>query len=342
MSHCNKDNCWEEIKLGSVNHQRDEDVGALFDLLEEMFLSLLTLRFRRIYLERIGCISFANLLHNPASKIKELQLGQNRFDAECMMLLRDALITNSSLETIRVFMHPTFATVTAWRIFCTIFAHEMCTIKHLWLGETSIRNDGATILGDALATNKSLISLHISGDNSITSVGWQGLSTCLRNRNSALKKLDIGMCRMDDEGTCAIVSALTNNTALIKLCVACGHDHTPDIHILPRILSDKSSIDSTHSSNHTLCKFDPLYPPFEKDIRRLLKMNRNEDKAKVARQKILQHHFSEGNANIHVFAAMPETNLPFAIAWIGRNKDGRTLMYNFAQAFPSLLDISHT
>ena len=296
MSHCNKDNWLKEIKLESVNHRRDEDVGALFDLIVENFCSLSTLRFRRIYLERIGCISFANLLHNPISKIKDLQLGQNRFDAECMMILRDALITNSSLEAISVYGHPTFATVDAWRIFCTIFAHEMCTIKELYIGATVIFTGGATILGSALAANTSLIYMQIVQDDAITAVGWQGLSTCIDNLYS---------------------------------------------NILPRILSDKTSIDNTHSSNHTLCKITPISQPFEKDIRRLLKMNKNKDKVKVARQKILQQHFSEGNANIPVFATMPETSLPFAIAWIGRNKDGRTLMYNFAQAFPSLLDIGH-
>ena len=246
------------------------------------------------------------------------------------MILRDALITNSSLESITVLGNATFESITGWRAFCSIFAHKMCTIKHLWIQETSIYNEGATILGDALP---------ISQDNSITSVGWQGFSTCLRGRNSALEELYIGMCRMDDEGAGAIISALADNTTLSELTLNNDQDSFPNI--LPRILSDKTCIVKTHSSNHTLCKVAPFYLPLKKDIRRLLKMNRNKDKVEVARQKILQQHFSEGNANIHVFATMPETSLPFAIAWIGRSNDGRTLMYNFAQEFPSLLDISH-
>ena len=246
------------------------------------------------------------------------------------MILRDALITNSSLESITVLGNATFESITGWRAFCSIFAHKMCTIKHLWIQETSIYNEGATILGDALP---------ISQDNSITSVGWQGFSTCLRGQNSALEKLYIGMCRMDDEGSGAIISALANNTTLSELTLNNDQDSFPNI--LSRILSVKTCIDNTHSSNHTLCEVAPFYLPLKKDIRRLLKMNRNMDKVEVARQKILQKHFSEGNANIHVFATMPETSLPFGIAWIGRNNDGRTLMYNFAQAFLSLLDISH-
>jgi hypothetical protein len=71
-------------------------------------------------------------------------------------------------------------------------------------------------------------------------------------------------------------------------------------------------------------------------------MNQNENKAEVARQKILQHHFLEGNANMHAFARFPETSMPFAMEWIGRNRDGRTLMYNFAKEFPTLFDITPT
>ena len=122
------------------------------------------------------------------------QLAHQSWIQNCTrtMILRDALITNSSLESITVLGNATFESITGWRAFCSIFAHKMCTIKHLWIQETSIYNEGATILGDALP---------ISQDNSITSVGWQGFSTCLRGRNSALEKLYIGMCRMDDEGS---------------------------------------------------------------------------------------------------------------------------------------------
>ena len=340
LSHCKKDNCLEEIDLEAVNYRSDKDVGVFFDLIGEQFRSLLTLSFRRTFLKRVGCTSVANLLYNPVSKIEHLQLGNNNLDVECTTILRDALITNESLETITIYGRFTFETITGWQVFCTIFAHEMCTIRQLRFGDTLIGDVGVTTLGDSLATNTSLVSLHIVDDNSITSVGWQGLSQCLRSRNSALEDLTIGiLCSVDEGGAVAIVSALANNTTLNELNL--HNDKESFFNILTQILWDKSSIDSTYTSNHTLRKIIPLYKPFRDDIRRLLKMNRNEDKAEVARQTILHHHFSEGNANIHVFAAMPETSLPFAIAWIGRNKDGRTLMYNFAQAFPSLLNIGH-
>jgi hypothetical protein len=71
-------------------------------------------------------------------------------------------------------------------------------------------------------------------------------------------------------------------------------------------------------------------------------MNKSEeDKAEVARQKILKYHFSGGKKDIQVFARMPENHMPFAIAWIGRNKLGYSVMFDFVSSFPALFDIRH-
>jgi hypothetical protein len=70
-------------------------------------------------------------------------------------------------------------------------------------------------------------------------------------------------------------------------------------------------------------------------------MNANEDKAEVARQKIMKQHFPvvvTEEVNMLVFARMPETVMPFAIEWIGRTDLGLSLMYNVARGLPTLFD----
>ena len=71
-----------------------------------------------------------------------------------------------------------------------------------------------------------------------------------------------------------------------------------------------------------------------------LEMNEFEDKAEVARQKILANHFIGEDIDIHAFQQMPESILPFAIEWIGSDEDGFTLLNTIVRGFPSLLDIN--
>ena len=251
------------------------------------------------------------------------------------------MIASNSLRDLSFTGNVTFETATGWETFCSTFAHPLCSIQRLSFTNTEIGDGGATILGGALANNKSVKGLDFCDDLSVTSVGWQGFSTCLRNPNSSLEVISIGggdIGHIDDEGANAIISALTNNTTLKKLdLLPYGCIDRWFMSFFSRLVWDKSSIDNTYSSNHTLYKID-LWPR-PKGIRQLANMNRNENKVEVARQKILQYHFADGDANIHVFASTPEPSLPFAIEWIGRNSDGRTLMYHFVRAIPTLFGV---
>jgi len=109
----------------------------------------------------------------------------------------------------------------------------------------------------------------------------------------------------------------------------------------------------TYTSNHTLKEIgdyyseeigDKLYP--------YLELNENEDKAEVARQKILQSHFSTDDdmaTNIQEFLDMELKMIPTAISWIGRptrhdwkgmNVSGLSTMYNLTRRLPDLSDSS--
>ncbi len=63
-------------------------------------------------------------------------------------------------------------------------------------------------------------------------------------------------------------------------------------------------------------------------------MNDNENKVEVAREKILNSHFTGEAVDIGVFARMPEALLPHAIEWIGRDRLGFSLMYQFVAGNP--------
>lgn len=285
----------------------------------------------------LGCTSLAKLLNNPASKIENLKLGNNNLDHDCTAILRDALSTASTLKELLMWGPDLFQSdVSGRNTFLPFLSYPMCKLEHLSIGWDSLGDAGLQCLGNALADNKSLKFLRIDKDVSMTSAGWHGFSRCLRNPDTVLEALDIRGCKIDGEGAVSIFSALTENATLQELQMFLFHVIAGRAYnVLSNVLLDKSCIDNTFNSNHTLCEL-PLFP---EKIRQILKMNRNESKVEVARKKIMEYHFPEGNRNIHqVFARMPETSLPFAIEWIGRNRDGRTLMYNFAQEFPTLFD----
>lgn len=152
---------------------------------------------------------------------------------------------------------------------------------------------------------RTLKHLDLRYEFSITSRGWEAFSLGSRNPNSQLESLNLHGCR--------IITALCS----------------------------KESIASTFSSNHTIKMVTDYWgnnvaPDY---IQSSLDINMNNNKVEVARQKILKHHFSGENDNIHVFTTRLRIEvLPHAISWIGRDGLGFMLMYHAMQALPTLFE----
>ena len=82
-----------------------------------------------------------------------------------------------------------------------------------------------------------------------------------------------------------------------------------------------------------------------------LELNENDDKLEVARQKILQTHFSsqDDTASMQELLGIELKVMPTVIAWIGRPShddwsgtkvSGLSLMYNLVRKLPDLVDSS--
>ena len=88
----------------------------------------------------------------------------------------------------------------------------------------------------------------------------------------------------------------------------------------------------------------------QSSVRDSLHVNGNDNKSKVARQKILERHFAGGDVDenigfargstdiVQVVAGMPESVLVHAIEWIGRDNLGYSVMNDFVRGFPHLFD----
>ena len=158
-----------------------------------------------------------------------------------------------------------------------------------------------------------------------------------------LKTLSVGPCNgannITDVAIISFANALKNNTSLTNFRV-----NGCDVNLMYRVwdsfayaLCDNS--DCTYFSNHTLRTLEICFDmncmakQIPESIAHMLQMNANENKADVARQKIITSHFSS-----QVFSRMAVPVLPRVIGWIGRDLTGFNMMFHIArEILPTLL-----
>jgi len=196
-------------------------------------------------------------------------------------------------------------------------------LEELDLSLCNLGDEGVILLMHAMEGNGSLKHLHLDG-NKISSRGLLTIYNHLRNCECSL----------------TVLYLFDNNINFEELA-------SEDWSVLSCALCDTSSIERTFSSNHNLYMIvfvEYTYDGVEDELAKwdaivaLLEMNRQTNKADVAREKILRHHFAGGTTDMSVFARMPESILPFAMEWIGRNSLGYSLMYQFVGGFPLLFN----
>ena len=171
----------------------------------------------------------------------------------------------------------------------------------------------------------------------------EGFFGCSENPNSALEKIDLTYNSISNDALVSFANALSHNNKLKELFLdgdwGFEDDEEEDVPItnwdaLTNVLCNKSSIDATFNSNHTLqCVVDPditgeaRLPP---DLVTLLQLNRESAPTEAARRKVLKVHFST-NFNMQPFNNMDLKVLPHAIAWMARDEYGGSLLYQFVR-----------
>ena len=223
------------------------------------------------------------------------------------------------------------------------------------LDNNSIDDEALQLLVGLVSNMSSLKNLNLSATQSATPTGWQALTRYLRSPHFALKELDLGQNHINDDALIAFTSALAHNHTLEALNLFECTDEDGFFSITDSgwraasyILCNKTSIKDTFNSNHTFHIFSG--GDNNDELKSCSDLNRNRDKVEVARQKILQSHFSTEDdmaTNIQEFLDMELEVMPTAIAWIGRptpvkwrgtNVSGLSLMFNLTRKIPDLFD----
>jgi len=316
-----------------------------------------------------GWRSFLNSLQSRGIKLVKLDISLNNIGNEGAAALGRLLSNNkSTLKSLHMnamsYSQDDSRNITpqGWVALFTTLQDSNLNLVELTLGENTINDAGLRLLTRLVTRMSSLLHLSLSDNRRDTPTGWRALSAFLRSPSFKLRELYLDCTKVNDDTLIDFSNALAHNNTLKRLSVEYCHDEGGNDFITERgweavsnILCNKTSIMETYNSNHTLHRLgDKDYydvAEFPDDLVLLLELNENEDKTEVARQKILQTHFSgsDTTSKMQVLLGMELEMIPAAIAWMGRpthndwkgtNVSGLSAMFNLMRRLPDLFDSS--
>jgi len=353
------------VKHLALNDNKIDDAG-LVALASISTLKSLDLH-RNKSITPTGWQSFFDSLQTRGTQLVKLNGSYNRIGIEGIFALASLLSNMSSLKTLElsnIIQNDNDSdriTSQGWVTFFVALQDSNLDLVKLVLNNNSIDNEGLQLLVRILSNMNLLKCLNLPRNHSVTPTGWQALTGYLQSPNFALEYLTLDGNNMNDETVIAFASALVNNKTLKQLSLYHCHDgenfnddwdETGLItdrawEAISSLLCNKTSIMSTYNSNHSLHEVSIYdYTPDETEL--YTDLNYNIDKTEVARQKILQTHFSDDTTSkLQELLDMELEMLPTAIAWMGRpihddwlgtNVSGLSTMYNLLRRLPDLFD----
>jgi len=314
-----------------------------------------------------GWRSFFNSLQTRAIQLASLSISHNKVGGQGATALGGLLSNMSTLNALQMSRMAYSAdsdsiTSQGWVSFFTSLQNSNLNLVNLTLQNNNISDEGLQQLVRLASSMTSLKELNLGLNFTVNPTGWQALTGYLQSPSCALEDLYIDNNDVNDNTVVAFASALEHNKTLkwLGLHECCSFsDEEGNDSITERgwgavsdLVCNKSSIMDTYNSNHKLfvdySDDNELLPD---DLSSLLELNENKDKTEVARQKILQTHFSgsgeDDTLNVQELLDMELEVLPTAIAWIGRpkhigwegkNVSGLSTMYNLVRKLPDLFD----
>ena len=325
-------------------HVADDSAAALGDALARNE-NLKCLDFSWNCITPTGWREISNFLA-PTSSILELNLNESNINDGDAFVLFSALAINATLK--KLLLYSEHITSAGWVSCFRKLIGSRSVLIDIEFGR-HIDDEGIAALATLVAGYMNTISsIDLWGEPS-TSASWSVFANILvPSSTSKLKTLRVGACQDEFTGghpitndvVIDLVTALAGNSTLEVLDLNHVDDYVDSaLERLIGVLCDTSSVDSICQSNHTLREFvcnssDDTVGPSE--LRSLLEMNEDEDKALVVRKKLLTYFFSDVDNIGPVFGRMATTILPNAMEWIGRDRLGYSAMFEFCRSVPAL------
>ena len=217
-------------------------------------------------------------------------------------------------------------------------------LQELDIGDNDFDDEDVTHLTNSLANNCTLRCLDLSRNTEVTVSGWRAFAAVLQNPNSALERIHLDCNQINDDVMVSFANLLVHNNKLKDMFLDDDFDGVTVIgwNALSNVVCNKTSIDSTFNSNHTVQRIfmqeslQEYHLP--SDLSNLLRINRRNTKFEAARRKILQVHFG-GDFSMQPFIDMNLESLPHAIVWMARDEYGSSLLYKFVQNTTFFADV---
>eukprot|EP00984_Skeletonema_dohrnii_P005804 scaffold2052_cov93-Skeletonema_dohrnii-CCMP3373.AAC.2 len=301
-----------ELRLDEIDI--DDAVGVVLgDALTT--LSLKSLSIQGDYEMRFGSISEAGMeaisngiSHNTT--LETLDFWRFPITVNGGLSLAEAISNNSVLALKKLILtcavrSAQFApSPEGWAIFFDYLSNS--PLQDLQLGGNNISDDVIPSMVECLNSMTSLTDLCLWECSNVTTSGWSDFFRLLKN-NTSIRK-------------CEMYGNPISNVSVVAA--------------MSSALCDGTSVESIFSSNHTLSRIESLFS-FSTDpgIKLLLKMNENDDKVEVARQKIIKYYFLEEN-NLHELGRMDLGLLPRVLGYVDKYEPAR--LYELVRAIPLL------
>ena len=218
--------------------------------------------------------------------LQKVGLNNNNIAEEGMVAIITALSMHPHLQ--RLELKGNHLRKNACVALATLLQNSAKELQCLFLSNNEINDEGIGALVPALTNCSRLQALNISNNPSITTRGWQSLTSVLESPNSNLTSLDVDQNNIDDEAVAAFANALASNNTLQILNLWSNSSITAiGWQSFSKLLCDPSSVNATFLSNHTLQYVGSVRNAIAES---LLLLNQREDTKEVAMIKVLQHH----------------------------------------------------
>ena len=265
-----------------------------------------------------------------ASSLEEIILSDCSIDDDGAFDLFETLTASTLLKKLDISGNYTISEA-GWNE-CLLFLQDSAApFEELHFRSNNIGEFGAHMLIELVAGIKTTIRYLDVRNIAITNDELSIFARLLHpSSSSQLQDLRIGSYQqndVNDEVVKCFAAALTNNTSLTNLAWSYVRISSAGCSALVDAVCDANSISGISNSNHTLCSIScgNMLPEV---LTSLLRLNANENKAAVVRQKVSAYYLSDMKTAGRVFGSMSETTLPIATSWIGRDRHGYSAMFS--------------
>ena len=285
----------------------------------------------------VGWAAFANCLADSICSLQELDLCNNRVMDEGLAALAEYFAGSNNIKELSL-CDNALITSSGWSTFFHRLHNSNAKFEKLSIRNNTLGDAGVASMVHCLSGMNGLKYLYLDSD--VVRPGTDGarsFANLLCSPSSILEHVEFSLDAMCDDTVELFADALEANEHIYSLIIHTGRSSqvtARGLNALAGVFCNTENIESVYLSNHTL-----QYTNFvgtHSILTPCLKLNENNNKFEVARQKLLQHYFTEGNKNIQDIFELEKKVWPYVMAWAGRDDTGSSLLYNIIRDEPSL------